>query len=87
MFSAAVALSLLFASPDTAVFSDAEPAESITIVTKVIGCTDVVNELTMAGHCFIVTANQGQLTLFLIRGVPQSLKMRNGTLTFTIWER
>jgi hypothetical protein len=85
MLGLVLVLPLMFASPETITFSEPEATESVNVVTKLTLCTD--KDSGEFGYCFTVTANLMEVTLFVVDGSPVSLKMWNGVITYTIWER
>lgn len=85
MLALTLAIPLLFASPETIIFSEPKPIQTTNIVTRVTLCIDEGSR--EYGYCFIMIASQVEVTLFIVDGSPVSLKMWNGVFRYTIWER
>jgi hypothetical protein len=85
MLRLALVLPLMFASPETIIFSETKPVQSVQLVSKVVPCIDMSNG--EYGYCLVMTAGDVAVTLRLVDGSPVSLTMWNGVLTYTIWER
>lgn len=85
MLALALAIPLLFASPETIIFSQSKPIQTTNIVTRVTPCIDEGSR--EYGYCFVMIASRVEVTLFIVDGSPVSLKIWNGVLRYTIWER